>query len=160
MVQNHLCNFGRRHYEEQFCEILLNLNQWFKRRCRLEYFLSGALAALSFSGVETSVQFSRIHCEEQFFEIILNLNQWFRKKYNQIAFFILSFGSPFVQRRRTICAILVECIIRKNSVKLFRIWTSGSEELSFKDISYRELWRSFCAVEENYLCNLGKMHYE
>ena len=25
--RNHLCNFGRRHHEEQFCEINLNLNQ-------------------------------------------------------------------------------------------------------------------------------------
>ena len=24
--RNHLCNFGRRHYEEQFCEMVLNLN--------------------------------------------------------------------------------------------------------------------------------------
>ena len=23
--QNHLCNFGRGYYEEQFCEIILNL---------------------------------------------------------------------------------------------------------------------------------------
>ena len=34
--QNHLCNFGRRHHEEQFCEIILNLDQWFRRRCRLK----------------------------------------------------------------------------------------------------------------------------
>ena len=27
--QNLLCNFGRRHHAEQFCEIILNLNQWF-----------------------------------------------------------------------------------------------------------------------------------
>ena len=26
--QNHLCNFGRGFYEEQFCEIILNLSQW------------------------------------------------------------------------------------------------------------------------------------
>ena len=26
---DHLCNFGRRHYEEHFCEIL-NLDQWFQ----------------------------------------------------------------------------------------------------------------------------------
>ena len=26
---NHLCNFDRRYYEEQFCEIILNLDQWF-----------------------------------------------------------------------------------------------------------------------------------
>ena len=28
--RNHLCNFGRRHHKEQFCEIILNLDQWFK----------------------------------------------------------------------------------------------------------------------------------
>ena len=32
-VRNHLCNFGRRHHEEQFCVIILNLDQWVKRRC-------------------------------------------------------------------------------------------------------------------------------
>ena len=35
--QNHLCNFGRRYYEEQFCEIILNLDQWI-RRCILKIF--------------------------------------------------------------------------------------------------------------------------
>ena len=33
-----LCNFSRGHYEEQFCEIIFNLRQWF-RRCRLKIFL-------------------------------------------------------------------------------------------------------------------------
>ena len=28
--QNHLCNFGRGYYEDQFCEIILNLGLWFK----------------------------------------------------------------------------------------------------------------------------------
>ena len=37
--RNHLCNFGRRHHEEQFCEIILNLDQCFRRRCRLKIFL-------------------------------------------------------------------------------------------------------------------------
>ena len=37
--QNHLCNFGRRHHEEQFCGIILNLDQWFRRRCLLKIFL-------------------------------------------------------------------------------------------------------------------------
>ena len=32
--RNHLCNFGRGYQEEQFCEIILNLDLWF-RRCRL-----------------------------------------------------------------------------------------------------------------------------
>ena len=37
--QNYLCNFGRRHHEEQFCAIILNLDQWFRRRCRFKIFL-------------------------------------------------------------------------------------------------------------------------
>ena len=35
---NPVCNFGRRHHEAQFSEIVLNLDQWF-RRCRLKVFL-------------------------------------------------------------------------------------------------------------------------
>ena len=66
--QNHLCNFGRRHHGEQFCEIILNFDQWFMRSC-LKIFLI-----------------------------------W---------------SGPFVQRSGTICAILVEDIMRNNSVKLF-----------------------------------------
>ena len=68
---NHLCNFGIGYQEEQFCDIILNLGQWFKRRCRLKIFL------------------------------------------------IWSSGSSFVQRSGTICAILVEGLMRNNSVKLF-----------------------------------------
>ena len=33
----HLCSFGPGHYEVQFCEIILNLDQWF--RCCLKTFL-------------------------------------------------------------------------------------------------------------------------
>ena len=36
---NHLCNFGRRYHEEQFCEIILNFDQWFRRKCNLKVFL-------------------------------------------------------------------------------------------------------------------------
>ena len=31
--------YGRRHHEEQPCEIILNLDQWFRRKYRLEVFL-------------------------------------------------------------------------------------------------------------------------
>ena len=55
---NQLCNFGRGYYEEQFCEINLNLGQWF-RRCQLKHFLSGALVALLFSGMEPFMQFRK-----------------------------------------------------------------------------------------------------
>ena len=60
-----MCNFVRRHHKEQFCEIILNLDKWF-RRCCLKIFLiwssgvvSRALAAPLFSGAEPLVQFGR-----------------------------------------------------------------------------------------------------
>ena len=55
--RNHLCNFGRGYPEEQFCEIIINLGQWFRRRCRLNDFLSGALSALLFVWVAPFMQF-------------------------------------------------------------------------------------------------------
>ena len=36
---NYLCNFVRRYHEEQFCEIILNLDQWFSRKCHFKVFL-------------------------------------------------------------------------------------------------------------------------
>ena len=39
---NLLCNFGRRHHEEHFCEIILNLDQWFRGRFCLKDFFSRA----------------------------------------------------------------------------------------------------------------------
>ena len=55
--QNHLSNFSRGCYEEQFCEIILHLGKWFRRRCLLKDFSSGALAALMFVGAELFMQF-------------------------------------------------------------------------------------------------------
>ena len=54
--RNYLCNFGRGYQEEQFYEINLNIDQWF-RRCHLKDFLSGNLAVLLFGGVEPFLQF-------------------------------------------------------------------------------------------------------
>ena len=48
-------DFGRRHHEEHFCDIILNLDQWF--RCRSKYFLSRAMAASLFSGAEPLMLF-------------------------------------------------------------------------------------------------------
>ena len=53
--------------------------------------------------------FGRRHHEEQSCEIILTLK----------VFLIWSSGSPFVQQSITVCAILVEGVIRNNSVKWF-----------------------------------------
>ena len=58
--QNHLCNFRRGYYEEQFCEIILNLGQWFRKRCCLKDFLSGALVVLLFGGMKPFMQFRKM----------------------------------------------------------------------------------------------------
>ena len=55
--RNHLCDFGRGYPEAQFCKFILNLDLWFRRTCCLKYFLSGALAAIEFSGAEPFMQF-------------------------------------------------------------------------------------------------------
>ena len=49
-------NSGRVYYEEHFCEIILNLGQWFRRKGCLKN-LSGALAALLFGEVEPFMHF-------------------------------------------------------------------------------------------------------
>ena len=65
-----MCNFGRRHHKEQFCEIPLNLHPV---------------------------------VQEMSLKDISYLELW----------------RPFVQRSGTICAVLVEGILRNNSVNLF-----------------------------------------
>ena len=32
--------------------------------------------------------------------------------------------------------------------------------MSFKDISYLELWQSLCSMEQGHLCNFGSVHHE
>ena len=142
--RNHLCNFGRRQHEEQFCEIILNLDQWFMR-CPLKIFRiwssgspfvkwSRAICAILVEGImrNNSVklfwildQWFRSRCVLNIFLIIMR-NQWFMKRCPLNIFLIWSSGGPFVQQSGTICAMLVEGIMRNNSVKLFRIWASCS----------------------------------
>ena len=54
MLPNHLCKYGSGHYVEHFFEIL-NMEQWFKRKCRSKTFLSRAQVAILFSGAEPFV---------------------------------------------------------------------------------------------------------
>ena len=35
----HLCNIGRRYHEERSCVIILNMDQWFRRKFHLNVFL-------------------------------------------------------------------------------------------------------------------------
>ena len=68
-----MCNFGRGHHEEQFCEIILNLDQWFNS-CHLE--LWQPLCSIERYHIRN---FGSGHHELQFCEIILNSDQWFRR---------------------------------------------------------------------------------
>ena len=65
------------------------------------------------------MHFGRGYYEEQFCKIILNLDKWFRRRCILKIFLILNSVGPFVQCSGIICAILVEGIMRNNSVKLF-----------------------------------------
>ena len=74
---NHLCNFGRGHHEEQFCKIILNLDQRFRSLEEMSFIRFLILS----SGGPLILQFGRGHYGEQSCEIILNLGQWFREKF-------------------------------------------------------------------------------
>ena len=74
-------------------------------------------------------------------------------------YFIWSSAGPFVQQRGTICGILVEGIMKNNSVNLFRTWVSGSGGDVVSNISYLELWRPLCSVELTHLCNFERGHH-
>ena len=77
-----MCNFGREYCEEQVSEIIMNLDQWF-RRCRLKTFL-----IYSYSSVGPHVwqnhlcNFGIWHYGEHSCEVILNLDQWFRRRHS------------------------------------------------------------------------------
>ena len=140
---NHLYNFGRGYHEEQFCETILNLDQWL-RRCNWKIFLiwssggpfalrRGTICAILVEGImrNNSVifffEFGPLSQEEMPFE------------YNSI----WSSGGHFVQWSGTTYAILEEGIKRKILWNYFEFWPVVQEEMSFKDMSYLELWRIF-----------------
>ena len=67
----------------------------------------------------------------------------------------------FLELWLPLCAILVACIMRNNSVKIFGFRPVVQEEMLFRDISYLELWQPFCSVEWNHImCNFGRGYYE
>ena len=109
---NHLGNLGGGHYGHYYsCEMVLNLDQWFRIKCCLKMFLI-------YSSGDHLCNFGRGHYEKHFCEIILNLDQWFRRCHLKI-FHIYSSGSYFIRWRETICVILVEGIMGNMHVKLF-----------------------------------------
>ena len=79
MEWNHLLTFGRKQHEQQFCEIILNLGQWFRRKSSLKVFLIWSSGRLFVQPSVTICAICRGYYKEQFCEIILNLGQWFRR---------------------------------------------------------------------------------
>ena len=53
----HLCNFCRGYYEEQFCEIISNLDRWIRERCHLKLFLIWRSSGPFYSVVVPVMQF-------------------------------------------------------------------------------------------------------
>ena len=111
--QNHLCNFGRGYQEEWLGEIILNLDQWLRRRCLLKIFLIWSSGGPC-SRAEPFMQF----WERVLWGTILwNYFEFGLVVHEEMPFkniFIWSSDHPFVQRSRTIYTILVEG--RNNSV--------------------------------------------
>ena len=62
---NHMYNVGRRYQNKQFCEIILTLGQWFRRRCLI--WVSGDP---SFQWSERLCNFERGHHGEHSCEVV------------------------------------------------------------------------------------------
>ena len=72
---------------EQFCEIILNLDQWLITRCLLKILLIWSSGGPFVQWMETICAILEDgYYEEQFCEIILNLGQWFRRRCHSIFF--------------------------------------------------------------------------
>ena len=123
--RNHICNFGRGNYVEQFCEFIPNLGQLFQRRCCLNISYLELWWPLCSVDWNHLCNFERGHHVKHSCEVIWNFDQWFRRCRLKI-FLIWSSGGLYVQWSGTICAISVEAIIKNNSVNLLQIWVSYS----------------------------------
>ena len=124
--RNHLCNFGRRHHEEQFCEIILNLDPCSKTRCSLKIFLILSCGSPFVQRSGTILcYFCRGHYEEQFWDYF-EFGPVVQEEMSFKRFLIWSSGSPPVQWSSAIYAILKEGIMENILVKLYEIRTSGS----------------------------------
>ena len=75
---NHMWNFGRVHHEEQFCEIILNLGQWFRCCLKISYLVLWQSSCL----VKQNhlCNFERGHHGEHSCEVKWNLDRWFRRR--------------------------------------------------------------------------------
>ena len=97
-------------------------------------------------------KFGRRHHEEQFCQNVFNSYKWFKRCRKSISHLELWWPLWW---SGTICEILVEGIMRNN----FKFGPVIQEKMSVKNISFLELWRPSCSVEQNHLCNFGRGQY-
>ena len=104
-----LCNFGRSHHEEQFCEIILNLDQWFRSRCLIKMFLiwssEGHFVQLSGTIFVRGIKWNK------FFEIILSFGPVVQEEISLKDISYIELCQPLFQQSKIICAILEEGIM-------------------------------------------------
>ena len=74
-------------------------------------------------------------------------------------FLIWSSSGPPVRWSGTIFVILKKGIMENIHVKLYKLGPVV-QEMSFKDMSYLELWQSLCSVDWNHLCSIRRRHPE
>ena len=94
--------------------------------------------------------FDRGYPEEKICEILLNLDLWLRSRCLLKIFVIWSSGCPLFQRSLTICAILVEELMRN----YFEFGPVVQEEMSFKRFL---IWSSGGTI---YKCNCERGHHD
>ena len=152
--QNHLCNFGRRYHEEQFCEIILNLDQWFGR-CRLKIFLiwsfggpfvqwSWTVCAILAEGIKRNnsviffFQFGPVVQEEMPFKGISYLELWLpfcSAEPNHLC----NLGRGYQEEQ--FCEIILnldQWFRRRYNLNIFLIWSSGG--------AFVQLRGTICAI--------------
>ena len=115
---NHLFNFGRRHHEAQSCEIILNLNRWFRKICHLKLLLIWRSVAPFTAEWIHLCNFGRgYHARGSFLWNNFDFGPVVQEEMSFKIFLISSSGGSCVHWSRTIYAILVEGIIRNLHVK-------------------------------------------
>ena len=105
MEQKYLCSFELGHYGVHSCEVIWNLDKWFRMRCHLKTFYLEFCQPVSSADQNYLCNVGRRYHKERFCEIILNLDQWFRRKCRLKISLIWSSCMHFVRRSVTICAI-------------------------------------------------------
>ena len=123
---NHLCNIGRGHHKEQSCEIILSLDQCFRKKCCINVFpiwnsgspfvqQSVTICAIFFEGFKrnNSVKLFWIWVSGLGGDVVWNISY-------------LELWWPSCSMERNHLEMLKEGIMGKIHVKLYEIRTSGS----------------------------------